>query len=179
MKSIKPLMFLLVSLMTVSANAGIFDDINKAMDIADRVKGHIPSQPSNPQQPSGTQQFPGNIFEPASGGAPVYIAGTWSSDWGDIRFQQKKDGKTQVVDKNVSGSYSFYDGSGIYGTMNGNVLEGYWVQPISTRKCASSQYGSRYWGKIRFTFSGNQFTGLSGYCDSEPDKNSEWNGRRK
>lgn len=141
------------------------------------LKDGVPEARSSTCCTSGIKSQGGYAQEKT--GKTTYIAGNWSSDWGDMRFNQKKDRKTQVVDPAVSGSYSFDGKSRVYGIMDGNVLNGYWVQTSSIRDCGVSKHGSRYWGKIRFTFTENQFQGFLGYCDSEPDMNSKWDGRRK
>lgn len=98
----------------------------------------------------------------------VNIAGVWSSGEGDIRFTQSL--------RQVKGAYPTDNGE-IIGTMNGTVLEGYWIEDDASQRCDTPRNGRSFWGPLRFTFAGDTFEGLYGYCNGRPDQ--RWDGRRK
>ncbi|MCE1225816.1 MAG: hypothetical protein LWW87_04910 [Geobacteraceae bacterium] len=95
-------------------------------------------------------------------------AGVWDTSEGVLTFIQNGAA--------VTGSYS-QDNGKIDGAMNGAVLNGYWTETSSAQRCATSRNGNYYWGKIRFTFSGNTFSGAWGYCDANPDH--PWTGKKR
>ncbi|WP_456322146.1 hypothetical protein [Hydrogenimonas sp.] len=87
------------------------------------------------------------------------IEGLWSkSDFGRIVFAQKG--------RKVKGSYDYKNGK-IYGTLIGNVLNGYWVQSSSGQRCSTPKYGSYYWGGVRFVYKNGKLVGKWGYCDKK------------
>lgn len=100
----------------------------------------------------------------------VDVSGTWNSNWGKMTLKQSG--------SEVTGTYATNNGK-IFGTLNGNVLEGVWTQSSASRKCSTESYGSRYWGRIRFVFDqGGRFSGNWGYCNDEP-KSGGWSGTRQ
>lgn len=62
--------------------------------------------------------------------------------------------------------------------MNGNVLEGYWIENGSSERCATAKNGRHHWGRIRWTFEGNRFTGSWSYCEKPVAGGGGWNGER-
>jgi hypothetical protein len=79
---------------------------------------------------------------------------------------------------NVTGNYATSNGK-IFGTLDGNILEGYWTQSSAGQKCPAQKYGSYYWGRIRFVFDPNgHFSGNWGYCENSPSEGG-WSGTRK
>ncbi|MBF0369823.1 MAG: mannan-binding lectin [Magnetococcales bacterium] len=94
------------------------------------------------------------------------IAGLWESRFGEVEL--RRDGG------DVTGDYG-KDGR-IYALVDGNVVEGVWVRPVSKKKCRKSRHGSRYWGRMVFRFYGDHFNGFWSYCNASP--NREWNGFR-
>jgi hypothetical protein len=107
---------------------------------------------------------------PTGGGAGTAgnLAGTWDTTFGLATLQQ--DGAA------VRGNYST-DGR-VEGTLQGNVLDGYWSQAWSQQPCDSEKLGTRFWGRLRWTFTdNNSFKGDYGFCEKEPT--SSWNGTRR
>ena len=107
---------------------------------------------------------------PVAGGydAPVDIAGKWRNSDSTMTLDQSG--------RSVTGRYT-NDGGEIVGEMNGNVLEGYWIENGANERCATARNGRYYWGRIRWTFTGDKFTGAWGYCD-KPPTSGDWNGER-
>lgn len=107
----------------------------------------------------------GSVFIPAQ------VAGVvWNTTYGDMTLRAEGD--------RVVGSYSIEDGT-IVGQFNGSTLVGMWVEPSSARSCSTTVDGSKYWGRIEFTFN-EDYSGFSGrwnYCDADPSRS--WTGSRK
>lgn len=98
------------------------------------------------------------------------IAGTWRTSEGELTLTQRG--------RSVNGSYNS-DGGQIVGEMNGNVLEGYWIENNSGERCATARNGRYHWGKVRWTFEGSKFSGAWSYCDKPlPASGSHWTGER-
>jgi uncharacterized cupin superfamily protein len=107
-----------------------------------------------------------NEAEPATGGwngkkkAPinVSVAGTFTTDWGEMTLQQ--------TGNQVTGTYKHNNGV-INGTLSGKTLTGTWTQTNGK-------------GKFRFEFNDNlsAFTGKWGYNEAEPATGG-WNGKKK
>jgi hypothetical protein len=72
-----------------------------------------------------------------------------------------------------SGTYD-NDNGRISGNVSGNIVEGYWGEDSSGKRCAIERLGTFYWGRIRWTFNNSGFTGRYSYCDDEYSGN--WNG---
>lgn len=98
----------------------------------------------------------------------INITGIWSTTEGDMNFRQ--------AGNQVTGSYATDRGE-ITGNMNGNIFTGYWIEDASAERCSSAKNGRYYWGKIKFQFDGNKFSGVWGYCDKEPAQ--KWTGNRR
>jgi hypothetical protein len=77
----------------------------------------------------------------------------------------------------VKGGYTS-DGGEIVGEMNGNVLEGYWIENSSGERCATAKNGRHHWGRIRWTFDGGKFVGNWSYCDKPVAGGGGWTGER-
>ncbi|MEM6328148.1 MAG: hypothetical protein AAF791_13625 [Bacteroidota bacterium] len=109
-----------------------------------------------------------NLPSPASPPSPsapaVDITGTWAgSEWGPMRLVQDTTGA-------VSGDLADYDyRSRIVGTVSGNRLTGYWTSPDGNSPCETSRDGTRYHGRIEFTFTGNRFMGRYSLCADDPN----------
>ena len=97
----------------------------------------------------------------------VNIAGSWKSTEGVVTLVQQGSA--------VRGSYS-QDNGAIMGQLQGNILNGYWIESKSSKRCARTLNGSFYWGRIQWRFSGDQFYGFWGYCEAQPG--NKWNGKR-
>ncbi|MEL6614451.1 MAG: hypothetical protein AAFQ43_01860 [Bacteroidota bacterium] len=121
----------------------------------------LPTLPGAPATPSGPT---------------IDVSGTYDTTWGTMTLRQDAEG-------NLTGSYSGEEGA-IEGTVSGNVLTGYWIEPQANNTCSSTRNGSPHWGRIEFTFPSRQsFEG--GYTDcANPMYNggrfmgSEWVGTR-
>ena len=56
--------------------------------------------------------------------------------------------------------------------VDGNTVEGIWLQSTANQRCPDGSYR----GRFRFTFTARGFTGQAGYCNEDP--NRQWNGVR-
>jgi hypothetical protein len=97
------------------------------------------------------------------------IAGKWRTSEGELTLVQSG--------PSVKGSYTS-DGGEIVGEMNGNVLEGYWIENGSAERCATAKNGRHHWGRIRWTFEGGRFSGSWSYCDNPVAGGGGWSGDR-
>ncbi|MEM1055601.1 MAG: hypothetical protein AAGI52_08735 [Bacteroidota bacterium] len=115
---------------------------------ASDVMATLPS-PSAPTSPSGPS---------------VDITGTWEgSEWGPMRLVQDTTGA-------VTGDLADYDyQSRIVGTVSGDRLTGYWTSPSGNSPCETSRDGTRYHGRIEFTFTGDRFMGRYSLCSDDPN----------
>lgn len=97
------------------------------------------------------------------------VAGEWTSNWGAMHL----DGSGTI-----EGTYD-YQGGRIYGTMTGSVLEGKWSQTRSGQECKSPELGSKFWGRLKFSFdaSGNSFSGDWSYCEADVG-GGDWTGSK-
>ena len=97
------------------------------------------------------------------------VAGQWETTEGPMTLRE--------VGGSVQGSYGSDNGR-ISGTLEGGVLEGHWAEDTSARRCGKPGFdGRHFWGRARFTFQGDHFTGTWGYCEDEPGAGS-WSGAR-
>ncbi len=119
--------------------------------------GHDSSEPSATWNGTRIGAAPMQIQPPASYGTMGQATGVYLSDFGDITLEQNG--------SSVTGRYTHADGR-IEGTLNGNVLTGWWYQSN---------------GKGRFSFVFNSaftaFAGKWGYDSNE--MTGTWNGTRK
>ena len=121
--------------------------------------------------PSGQTLF--SITEPAQASQPTLVAqavtvdGVWNTSEGQMTFQQQG--------SSVTATYT-QDNGRIEATMTGNVLEGFWSEDGSNRRCDTAINGRYHWGRIRFVFDGNSFQGTWSYCNDEPTLS--WTGTR-
>ena len=99
---------------------------------------------------------------------------TWETDYGLLTL------KGNLSNKSVTGFY-YDDSNGLEGKIKARyvqkVLTGYWLQTNSEKKCSHKKFGTNYWGKITFQFTGKSFIGKWSYCDDKPFLS--WNGRLK
>lgn len=103
------------------------------------------------------------------GGSKMNIAGEWtSSEGGAMTIRQ--DGSK------ISGTYTMKGGI-ITGKLSGNVLDGYWIQNSSGKRCDSSRNDSYYWGVMQLIFTDQSYSGNYGWCEDKPT--NPWNGNRK
>lgn len=94
---------------------------------------------------------------------PGPITGTYDTSYG------------RMVLGSSGGTYTDSDGRIVFTSVTGSVMQGYWVQARSSRECPQSRYG-RHYGRVRFTFTTEGFTGVWNYCDDEMTRS--WNGTR-
>ncbi|NTV95964.1 MAG: hypothetical protein HGA75_11205, partial [Thiobacillus sp.] len=94
-----------------------------------------------------------------SSGPAANVAGKWKTSEGEMTLNQ--------AGRSVTGSYAS-DGGEIVGEMNGNVLDGYWIENGANERCATPRNGRYYWGRILWTFTGDRYSGTWGYCDKAP-----------
>jgi len=96
------------------------------------------------------------------------IAGRWQTSWGEMTLSQSV--------ASVSGTYASDNGQ-ITGDLNGNVLEGYWIEDSSGQQCSTPLEGRHYWGRVRMIFdpTSASFKTEWGYCNGTLE-NSDWNG---
>lgn len=99
---------------------------------------------------------PGNTTSPGE-----TIGGTW-----------KTDGENETLNfPNVSAGYvraSYSPNSGnIYGQLQNRRLSGVWAGGVSRQACDVEKHGTKYWGRLSFTFNANydRFQGVWGHCD--------------
>lgn len=96
----------------------------------------------------------------------VYISGDWtSSEGGSMSVNQNG--------VNISASYNLKNGR-VLGVLSGSVLNGYWVQSSSDRRCSTAYDGSHYWGRVTLTFTDTSYSGYWSYCNDVP--RSPWTG---
>lgn len=133
--------------------------------LADREKQKAAEAPSPKAKGVATQQ--NQTIRPAPASPPVRVAGKWRSTEGELTLTQKE--------RAVSGSYP-KDRGEIVAEMTGNVLEGYWIEDAANKRCATAKKGRFYWGRIKWIFSGDRFSGGWGYCEEAPVH--PWTGER-
>ncbi len=51
------------------------------------------------------------------------------------------------------------------GQIQGDQVEGFWMQESSKQKCSTQKNGSSYWGGFRITFTQGGYSGKWGYCN--------------
>lgn len=130
-----------------------------------------PSRPWNGSRTSGRQAAPPpdrGEADPFAISDGVSLEGIWGSTEGDIRFHQQGN--------RVSGRYTNDNGE-LVGSVNNDLLRGYWIEDHSNKRCSSPKNGRYFWGKIEFRFTGNSFAGRWGYCDDA--LSGTWSGQRK
>ena len=133
--------------------------------LADKRKG----QGISGRPPVETGAMPAAVGASAIATASGNVAGKWRSSEGEITLTQSG--------RAVKGGYN-NDGGEIVGEMNGNVLEGYWIENSSGERCATAKNGRYHWGRIRWTFDGGKFIGNWSYCDKPVASGGGWNGER-
>lgn len=101
--------------------------------------------------------------------AAAQVAGQWETSEGSMTLRE--------VGGSVQGNYTSDNGR-ISGSLRGSVLEGFWAEDAADRRCSAPGFdGRHFWGRIRFTFQGDRFTGTWGYCEEEPEA-GPWSGTR-
>ncbi|MEZ5345083.1 MAG: tetratricopeptide repeat protein [Pyrinomonadaceae bacterium] len=105
----------------------------------------------------------------APAGPSINVSGNWKhSSSGTLTLRQ--------TGNQVTGTYPGDNGR-IVGTVSGNVVTGYWIENNSGVKCSTKRDGSYHWGRIRWEFSGDKFSGKWFYCEKTTD-GTAWTGTR-
>lgn len=99
---------------------------------------------------------------------PTKLIGKWETSSGKMTLK--------LSGKRVTGNYGGGKGE-ILGTLDGNILDGYWVEDSATERCSTPVNGRYYWGRIKMVFTKDKFTSSWGYCDGALSK-SDWTGHR-
>jgi hypothetical protein len=100
------------------------------------------------------------------------FSGRWATKTsGEMRLDQSGN--------HVTGTYAL-NGGQIRGEVSGDRLSGIWAQSNSGRRCASTQQGTNYWGRLSVRLSGDagRWSGRWSYCDEAEGSGGEWNGDR-
>ncbi len=97
----------------------------------------------------------------AQGGPRQWMTGTFDTSEGLVTLTP------------AGGSYAQDGGTIRVSAIRGAVMIGYWEEQHSDRQCRNG----RYYGRIRWTFTADGFTGTWGYCDEEPTR--AWSGKRR
>ncbi len=106
----------------------------------------------------------------SSAPAPQPVQEKWDTDEGGLMV-------LEVLPDSFTGTYE-NDNGRIAGALKDGVWSGMWGEDGSSEECPTEQLGTKFWGKIAFTFDADRkaFTGKWGYCDAVPD--SDWNGTK-
>jgi hypothetical protein len=97
----------------------------------------------------------------------VRAEGEWQTDFGMMSLDRSG--------TMVEGNYEHNSGK-ISGSMERNILRGFWFQDRADTRCERPKNGTHYWGRLKFVFTGRTFTGSWGYCEDRPT--ADWNGHR-
>lgn len=81
----------------------------------------------------------------------------WTTNHDEMVFRQQGN--------QVQADYYPHEHGVILGEMQGNVLQGIWIEDKANQRCKTAVNGRYYWGRVNITFSGTQFRGRWGYCD--------------
>ena len=95
------------------------------------------------------------------GGPRQWMTGSFDSTEGPVQLTP------------AGGTYSQDGGRIRVSRIRGATMEGYWEEQHSDRQCRNG----RYYGRIRWTFTPEGFTGTWGYCDEAPTR--AWSGKRQ
>ena len=106
----------------------------------------------------------------SSAPAPQPVVETWNTDEGGLMT-------LNVLPDSFEGKYE-NDNGRINGMLKDGVYTGFWGEDSSNQECAEEKLGTKYWGRIAFTFdtARKHFDGKWSYCDAEPG--SGWTGDR-
>jgi hypothetical protein len=94
-------------------------------------------------------------------GANNWMTGTFDTSFGQLTVTPK------------GGTYTVGNGQLRAVTTQCVQMTGIWVQSTSAHQCPNGQY----YGKFKFDFTHDSFTGTFGYCDG-PLTGGAWNGKR-
>jgi hypothetical protein len=99
--------------------------------------------------------------------APEPVAQTWTSSEGVMHLV--------MLPYSFEGTYESDNGR-VVAVLAGDTMTGYWGEEASSEECETEMMGTKFWGRIAFTFddAGQHFDGKWSYCDAEPDQ--AWTG---
>ena len=111
-------------------------------------------------------------WPPTPAAAPIDASGTWDTSWGAMTLRQEADGR-------VTGTYE-NGASQIDARNTANTIEGYWIEPTSTRRCDTARGGSVHWGRVQFVLvERDRWVGKYTYCDGPVGRSAaDWDGTR-
>ena len=103
------------------------------------------------------------------------VAGRWSSDFGTLKSWSNHQAN-ELTGVYINTKTDQLDGL-INGTLDGDLLSGYWIQQTSQRRCTEQTFETLFWGRLELSFdSDDAFSGRWGYCDDMVQR--QWNGRK-
>jgi hypothetical protein len=120
------------------------------------------------QNPLSYEQAKADVEENSG----VTFAGSWNTDFGKMTLN--------VSNGQTSGTYTSDNGR-VQGSVSGQILDGYWIENNSSRKCSTAKQDSFYWGRIKYTLepNGKNFKGQWSYCeDPITGSSAAWNGNK-
>ena len=99
---------------------------------------------------------------------PAPVVEHWNTDEGGAMT-------LKVLPQSFDGTYE-NDNGRINGVLKDGVWNGYWGEDGSNQECPTAQLGTKFWGRIAFTFNADRthFDGKWSYCDEDPSKG--WSG---
>ena len=99
---------------------------------------------------------------------PDPVKETWTTSEGTLTIG--------VLPFSFEGTYDQDNGRMIGAQTDGTTYAGYWGEDSSNTECPTSMLGTKYWGRITFTFDAarKHFDGKWGYCGDAPDR--DWTG---
>lgn len=117
------------------------------------------TEPTPVNRPTATPGPTARVFDS--------FGGQWETTFGDM------------VLGDGSGAYTSDNGRLVF-EVEGNTLDGFWIEDGSARPCDAARDGSEHWGRIVLSFDEtfSSFSGGWGYCDDDPDEGS-WSGTRQ
>jgi len=103
------------------------------------------------------------------------VAGRWSSNFGTLKSWSNHQAN-ELIGVYINTKTDQLDGL-INGTLDGDLLSGYWIQQTSQRRCAEQTFETLFWGRLELSFdSDDAFSGRWGYCDDMVQR--QWNGSK-
>ena len=135
-----------------------------------------PNETQGARSWTGTRKYPVSNSSLSRPQPPVSHSGpSFRGEW------QTSEGRMSLAwadHVTVTGTYSQDNGRIIGNSEDRRVLNGYWIENGSARRCNTQKDGSYYWGRVRFNLNSteSEFAGKWSYCNDEPT--SSWTGRR-
>lgn len=100
----------------------------------------------------------------------IMLPERWTTNWGTMELKQSGN--------EVTGRYSEDNGEVFGNLTQKNVIEGYWIEDASSRRCTKALHDRYHWGRFRMEFEQDlmSFSAVWGYCEEEPSK-TDWTGQ--